>query len=204
MATAGRIPDAVRKLQLLAARANQEAQSHRAPERSISKASKVPAEFASRWPIRGPVNSEFGPRPSSWPWARKFHSGIDIGAARGTPVRAPTAGKVSFAGVRSEYGLTVILDHGRGVKTLYGHLQEPLVTRGQKVQQGQLIGLTGNSGKSSGPHLHYEIIVKGKPVNPRRYLRDSAGSLDAAVSRSPTFSSPRRGGDAPDPALSRR
>ncbi len=180
---------------LLAASANAEDQGPRPPRHSISKTSKAPAEVPSQWPAQGPVNSEFGPRRSFWPWGRKFHSGIDIGAARGTPVRAPAAGRVSLAGVQSDYGLTVILDHGRGVKTLYGHLQKVSVSRGQKVQQGQLIGLTGNSGNSSGPHLHYEVIANGKPVNPRRYLPGRAEARSVQP-HAVTTESPRPPGSA--------
>jgi len=116
------------------------------------------------------VNSEFGTRTSLGGKAREFHGGIDIGAERGTLIRAPASGTVAFAGTQAEYGITVILDHGQDIRTVYGHLSKLHVKAGQTVERGTLIGLTGNTGRSTGPHLHYEVLVKGQPVNPRAYL----------------------------------
>lgn len=160
------------ELELIETNVSEVGQSLRALERFMSKAGKVVAALPSRWPVRGSVNSEFGDRLSPWSGTKEFHSGIDISAGHGTAVRAPATGSVVFAGVQSEYGLTVVLDHGHDIKSLYGHLQKILVTPGQRVERGQMIALTGNTGKSSGPHLHYEISVKNQPVNPRRYLWD--------------------------------
>jgi len=87
-------------------------------------------------------------------------------------VQAPAAGIVFFAGTAPEYGTTVIIDHGQDIKSLYGHLSQVNVKAGQKVERGTLIAYTGNTGRSSGPHLHYEILVKGHSVNPRAYLWD--------------------------------
>ncbi len=162
--------DLSRELERLATNVDDEGRSLRALERFITKAGKVLAALPSRWPVRGPVNSEFGARLSPWSEAMGFHSGIDISAEVGTPVRAPAPGTVAFAGSQAEYGMTVVLDHGHDIRTLYGHLQKLLVPPGQGVDRGQVIALTGNTGKSSGPHLHYEIVVKGQSVNPRRYL----------------------------------
>lgn len=160
------------ELDLLSATVNEEGQSLRALERFIAKAGRVLAALPSRWPVRGAVNSEYGRRLSPWTGAPEFHGGLDISAERGTPVKAPAPGVVFFAGVQPEYGNTVILDHGNDIKTLYGHLQKVQVTQGQHVERGQVIALSGNTGKSSGPHLHYEILVKGQSVNPRGYLWD--------------------------------
>ena len=102
----------------------------------------------------------------------EFHSGIDIKAQMGTPVHAPAAGTVVVAGPAHEYGTAVMLDHGQDIKTLYGHLSKVSVRPGQKVERGMLLAFSGNTGRSSGPHLHYEIFVKGQPVNPRAYLWD--------------------------------
>jgi murein DD-endopeptidase MepM/ murein hydrolase activator NlpD len=148
----------------------EEGESLRALERIITRAGKALASLPSRWPVRGAVNSEFGNRKSPWTMGLEFHSGMDISAQRGTPVRAPSAGTVAFAGTHSEYGLTVILDHGLDLRTIYGHLSKTVVTLGQKVERGTDIGVTGNTGRSSGPHLHYEILAKGRSVNPRAYL----------------------------------
>ena len=118
------------------------------------------------WPVQGPINSDFGTRRSSG--ARgDVHAGVDIGARAGTPVRAPARAIVAFAGWQNGYGRTIILEHGLGVQSLYGHLSRFVVKRGQRVEQDATIGLTGNSGHSSGPHLHYEVRVNERPVNPR-------------------------------------
>jgi len=119
-----------------------------------------------RWPVRGPLNSGFESRRALG-GKGNIHAGIDIGARTGTPVRAPARGTVAFAGRQNGYGRTIILEHGHGVQSLYGHLSKFVVKRGQTVEQGATIGLTGNSGHSSGPHLHYEVRVNERPVNPR-------------------------------------
>ena len=160
------------EMDLLSATVNEEGQSLRALERFMVKAGRVLAALPSRWPVRGAVNSEYGRRLSPWTGAPEFHSGIDIASERGTPVKAPAPGTIVFAGAQAEYGNTVILDHGNDIKSLYGHLQKIHVTQGQRVERGQLIALSGNTGKTSGPHLHYEILVKGQVVNPRGYLWD--------------------------------
>ena len=161
------------ELDQLTAVVTEEGDSLRTLERFIGKAGKVLASLPSRWPVRGPVNSDFGGRSSPWlSSSSEFHSGLDIGATRGTAVFAPAPGTVVFAGQHAEYGVTLVIDHGNDIKTLYGHLTKVTVAQDQKVQRGQPIGLTGNTGRSSGPHLHYEIQVKGQPVNPRSYLWD--------------------------------
>mgnify|MGYP003575267716 FL=1 len=117
-----------------------------------------------RWLVYGPISPEFGaPRASR----TGFHAGVDIGASRGTFVRASAGGTVAFVGWRSGYGRTVVLDHGHQISTLYGHLAKSDVVRGQTVEEGAGIGLIGATGHASGPHLHYEVLVNGRPVNPR-------------------------------------
>ncbi|MBI1846813.1 MAG: M23 family metallopeptidase [Candidatus Rokubacteria bacterium] len=158
------------ELNRLAESVAEEGESLRSLESMITRASRAIAALPSRWPVRGAVNSEFGARPSPWARGPERHSGIDIGAERGTVVLAPSAGTVSFAGTHAEYGLAVMLDHGHDLKTLYGHLSRITVTLGQQVARGGEIGLTGNTGRSSGPHLHYEILLRNQPVNPRGFL----------------------------------
>jgi murein DD-endopeptidase MepM/ murein hydrolase activator NlpD len=162
----------VDELQRLAETIKEEGDSLRALDRLMARASKALATLPSRWPVRGGVNSEFGRRPSPWTQTVEFHSGIDIRAQTGTPVHAPAAGTVVLAGNGGEFGNAVILDHGQDIRTLYGHLSKVSVRVGQKVERGTLLALSGNTGRSSGPHLHYEIFVKGQPVNPRAYLWD--------------------------------
>ena len=148
----------------------QEGENLRSLERFLSRAGKLLASLPSRWPLRGPINSDFGSRRSPWTTDAEFHSGLDIGAAIGTPVHAPAPGTVVFAGRLPEYGIALILEHGNDTKSLYGHLSRLYVALDQKVERGQLIASTGNTGRSSGPHLHYEIQVKGEPVDPHAYL----------------------------------
>lgn len=117
-------------------------------------------------PLRGPVTSRFGFRRHPLFRRHHFHTGIDISAPRGTPVPAAHAGKVLFAGWYGGYGKLVILDHGDGVSTLYGHLSRIRVTTGQTVSRRQVIGYVGSTGYSTGPHLHFEIRRNGRPVDP--------------------------------------
>lgn len=166
-------PGTLEELERLAAVVGEEAQNLRVLERYLGKAGRVLGALPSRWPVRGAVNSEFGRRTSPWmDDSVELHSGMDIGAPRGTPVIAPAPGTVVFAGGHAEYGVTLVIDHGNEIKTLYGHLTRVGVALDQKVERGQVVAYTGNTGRSSGPHLHYEIQVKGQPVNPRSYLWD--------------------------------
>jgi murein DD-endopeptidase MepM/ murein hydrolase activator NlpD len=160
------------ELNRLAASIAEESLNLMALEKLMARAGKMLAALPSRWPVRGPVNSEFGRRLSPWSRTPEFHAGIDIRAERGTPIQAPAAGTVEFAGPHAEYGLAVILDHGNDIRSIYGHLSRIAVQVGKRVDRGTDLGLTGNTGRSSGPHLHYEILVKGHAVNPRAYLWD--------------------------------
>lgn len=156
-----------------------EGESIRSLERFLGRASRVLASLPSRWPVRGPVNSVFGQRRSPWAPNSEFHSGIDIGAPVGTPVKAPAPGVVIYAGPHAEYGITLIVDHGNDTRSLYGHLSRLHVAMDQTVKRGETVALTGNTGRSSGPHLHYEIQVKGQPVNPHSYIWEDPGPVVA-------------------------
>jgi murein DD-endopeptidase MepM/ murein hydrolase activator NlpD len=116
------------------------------------------------WPLDGFVTSGFGPR-----WGR-MHTGIDIAAPAGTPIHAAKAGEVIYAGWINGYGNTVIVDHGDGVATLYGHQSRLGSTEGQQLNQGDVLGFVGSTGHSTGNHCHFEIRIDTKPVNPRPYL----------------------------------
>jgi hypothetical protein len=160
------------ELDALTEHVTEEGHSLRALDKLITKARRALVAIPSRWPVRGSVNSEFGNRQSPWTKASEFHAGIDIGAHQGTQVRAPANARVVFAGAQNEFGLSVVLDHGQDLRTVYGHLSKVFVQQGQQVERGAVIALSGNTGRSSGPHLHYEILVKGQAVNPRAYLWD--------------------------------
>ncbi len=116
------------------------------------------------WPVYGTISSPFGPRHGV------MHEGLDIAADRGTPIRAAAAGRVKDTGWMGNYGNTVILDHGNGMSTLYAHCEKLLVSKGQYVSSGQHIALLGNTGRSTGPHVHFEVIVNGRRYDPLRYL----------------------------------
>lgn len=122
------------------------------------------------WPLKGRLTSLFGRRIHPIYGTPDFHTGIDFGVPVGTEVHAAAAGKVSFAGWQGGYGLLVVIDHGDGLSTYYAHLSEALVEVGQFVEQGQVIALTGNTGLSTGPHLHFEIRLHGRPVDPLAWL----------------------------------
>lgn len=124
------------------------------------------------WPVRGWVTSEFGYRYSPVKKEYAFHQGIDIATRVGTPVVAPADGTVIFAGWESGYGRLIIIDHGYGIITRYAHLSKFYVEAGNRVKRGEVIGAVGNTGMTTGPHLHYEVIVRGVPVNPRDYMID--------------------------------
>jgi murein DD-endopeptidase MepM/ murein hydrolase activator NlpD len=160
------------ELEQLAESVAEQGDSLKALDRLVTRAGKALAALPSRWPVRGAVNSEYGMRQSPWSQGTEFHSGIDIRSQHGTAVRAPAAGSVAVAGTYQEYGITVILDHGQDIKSLYGHLSRLNVKPGERVERGAVVGWSGNTGRSTGAHLHYEILVKGQAVNPRAYLWD--------------------------------
>jgi murein DD-endopeptidase MepM/ murein hydrolase activator NlpD len=126
----------------------------------------------SIWPTRGIFASGFGMRRDPIAGVYSFHKGIDIFAETGSPVIAPADGSVIFAANRGGYGLHVLLDHGLGVKTRFAHLSAVEVRVGQKVKRGDRLGLVGSTGRSTGPHLHYEVLVNEVAQNPFRYILD--------------------------------
>jgi murein DD-endopeptidase MepM/ murein hydrolase activator NlpD len=128
------------------------------------------AATPSIWPVQGWVSSPFGARTSPFTGKREFHKGLDISAPNGTPIYAPAKGNVIFTGRDGGYGLSMMIDHGSGIKTRYAHLHSIAIKRGQKVTRGELIAYVGNTGRSTGPHLHYEVRLNGVPVNPMRYV----------------------------------
>ena len=122
------------------------------------------------WPITGPITSEFGWRSHPIFGGQRFHSGIDIGGDYGMPIHAAQSGVVSHAGWIDGYGNTVMIDHGGGIVTLYGHNESLAVNVGQHVNQGDVIAYCGSTGNSTGPHCHFEVRLDGEPVSPFNYL----------------------------------
>jgi murein DD-endopeptidase MepM/ murein hydrolase activator NlpD len=125
----------------------------------------------SLWPVEGQVTGSFGERIDPFNGEGAFHSGVDISSAYGHPVIAPADGVVTFADFFGGYGKAIMIDHGHGISTRYGHLSGFAVTSGQEVHRGDTIGYVGLSGRSTGPHLHYEVRINDTPVNPYKYLR---------------------------------
>lgn len=128
------------------------------------------ASVPSAMPAKGHVTSGVGTRPSPWTGKPEFHSGLDIPNPVGTPVHAPGDGVVESAGVSNGNGQTVILNHGQGIVTQYSHLSKIQVKKGDRVRKGEQIAESGNTGKSTSPHLHYEVRVNGVPIDPRPNL----------------------------------
>ena len=124
----------------------------------------------SIWPIRGWVTSGFGFRKSPFTGLREKHEGWDIAARNGSPVRTTADGVVVVEGREYGYGNLVEIDHGYGLVTRYGHNSKHLVKVGDRVKRGQVIALVGNTGRSTGPHLHYEVLLNGLPANPKNYI----------------------------------
>lgn len=121
-------------------------------------------------PTTGWVTSRFGYRTSPFTGIRQFHSGLDIATRQGTPVIAPADGAITFAGPEGLMGNMVTIQHGHGIVTRYGHLSKILKKAGDKVNRGEVIAHVGNTGLSTGPHLHYEVLVSGVQVNPAKYI----------------------------------
>jgi murein DD-endopeptidase MepM/ murein hydrolase activator NlpD len=121
-------------------------------------------------PAEGWISSRFGYRKSPFGGRREFHRGVDIAAKKGAPVVATADGVVTFCGAKASYGKTIVIDHGHGIVTSYAHLSKTLINRGDHVKRGDTVGLVGSTGRSTGPHLHYEVRLNGMPVDPQKYV----------------------------------
>jgi murein DD-endopeptidase MepM/ murein hydrolase activator NlpD len=128
------------------------------------------------WPVEGRITGSFGERTDPFNGEGAFHRGVDISTGFGTRIVAPADGIVTFAAEESGYGRLIQIDHGHNITTRYGHLSSFAVSNGQRVTRGEVIGYVGMSGRSTGPHLHYEVWVRNSPVNPYKYLRMSAST----------------------------
>jgi murein DD-endopeptidase MepM/ murein hydrolase activator NlpD len=131
------------------------------------------------WPVLGEITGRFGERLDPFSGEGAFHAGLDIASRYGDAIHVTADGVIEEAGQRAGYGRVVVVDHGFGVTTLYGHLSAFNVQAGMRVKAGDVIGYEGDSGRSTGPHLHYEVRIYNTPVNPWRYLRNVAPVLKA-------------------------
>jgi murein DD-endopeptidase MepM/ murein hydrolase activator NlpD len=137
------------------------------------------------WPIMGRLMDGFGHRMDPFSGEGAMHTGVDISAPMGTPIKATADGIVMYANWNAGYGRCVIVDHGNGYQTLYGHMSHIDVVDGQEIRQGEVVGLVGSSGRSTGTHVHYEVRVHSTPVNPYRFLARSVNTKTAKVSDFP-------------------
>lgn len=136
------------------------------------------ARAPNLWPVIGPITGAFGERIDPFNGEGAFHAGVDISCTYGQPIIAPGDGVVTYAGFYSGYGRMIQIDHGNGVSTRFGHLSAFAVTDGENVHRGQVIGYVGLSGRSTGPHLHYEVRIHDVPVNPHKFLRMTFAQLE--------------------------
>ena len=138
--------------------------------KELHKKKNILASTPSIKPVNGWISSRFGYRKSPFTGLKEFHSGLDISNKKGTKLIATANGKISYAGRKLLIGNLVTIDHGHGIVTKFGHMDKIFVKFGQKVKRGDVIGLMGNSGRSTGPHVHYEVRINGAPVNPAKYI----------------------------------
>jgi len=138
--------------------------------RNVEKRESLMNATPSIWPVHGWLSAGYGMRADPFTGARDFHPGLDISADKGTPILATAAGKVELAAPSGDYGNLVIVDHGYGLVTRYGHLSKFAVWAGREVKRGEVLGYVGSTGRATGPHLHYEVLANGKLINPMQLL----------------------------------
>jgi len=158
------------RLDRLSAEATRQEQSLQELQAYFQDQKSLLASTPSIWPARGWVTSDFGLRLDPYTADRVNHGGMDIAAPQGKEVFSPSDGTVVFAGLEGGYGNVLVIDHGYGIKTRYGHLSKINVKAGDRVKRGAIIANVGNTGRSTGPHLHYEVRVNGIPQNPRKFI----------------------------------
>jgi murein DD-endopeptidase MepM/ murein hydrolase activator NlpD len=158
------------KLSSLEGEASRQEQSLRELQEYFDDQRSLLASTPSIWPTRGWVTSDFGTRLDPYTAERKMHQGLDIASPHGQPVYAPSDGTVVFVGTEGGYGKVLVIDHGYGVKTRFGHLSEIFAHLGDRIRRGEKVAAVGNTGRSTGPHLHYEVRVNGIPENPRKFI----------------------------------
>lgn len=136
------------------------------------------------WPVKGLVTAGYGYRQSPFTGQREMHEGLDVAAPHGSPILATADGVVSFSGPLSAFGNVVFINHGHGFTTFYAHSSSNRVKEGQQVRRGEVIAYVGTSGRTTGPHVHYEVQVNGTTVNPLKYIVDPSGAKFASEGES--------------------
>jgi murein DD-endopeptidase MepM/ murein hydrolase activator NlpD len=167
-----RLTDSIyREVQFLRKVAKEEEKSFNELIRTISETKSRWASTPSIWPVQeGWVTSNYGKRVSPFTGNLMMHNGLDIAVERGAPILSPAVGRVVRVETDALMGRMVVIDHGHGKETYFGHMEKHLVKIGQEVTRGEVIGLVGSTGRSTGPHVHYEVRVNGDPVDPTRYI----------------------------------
>ena len=140
--------------------------------KSLESKRNLLAATPSLRPTKGWISSDFGYRVSPFTGRKEFHRGLDIATHKDTPIIAPADGVVTYADKKWLMGNMITIDHGYGMVTRYGHIEKILKQKGERVKRGDVIALVGNTGRSTGPHLHYEVRLNGVPVNPMKYILD--------------------------------
>ena len=135
----------------------------------------VLASTPTIWPVRGLITAGYGYRLSPFTGKREMHEGLDIAAPFGSPIMATADGIISFVGPLGSFGNVVFINHGHGLTTFYAHTSSFRVKEGQSVKRGQIVAFVGTSGRSTGPHVHYEVQANGATVNPLKYIIDPSG-----------------------------
>jgi murein DD-endopeptidase MepM/ murein hydrolase activator NlpD len=172
----GRLADWVgRDLEALGQEINSRERSFRELKDLLEAKRSVLASTPTIWPVRGTITAGYGYRLSPFTGQREMHEGLDIAAPYGTPIVAAADGVVSFVGPLASFGNVVFVNHGHGFTTFYAHASSFRVKEGQQVKRGQIVAYVGTSGRTTGPHVHYEVQVNGAAVNPLRYIVDPSG-----------------------------
>ncbi|HSB68959.1 MAG TPA: peptidoglycan DD-metalloendopeptidase family protein [Candidatus Methylomirabilis sp.] len=172
----GRLVDWVnRDLESLGQEITSRERSFRELKKYLEEKRSVLASTPTIWPIKGLVTAGYGYRRSPFTGQREMHEGLDIAAPLGTPILATADGIVSFVGPLAGFGNVVFLNHGHGFTTFYAHVSTSPVKEGQQVRRGEVVARVGMSGRTTGPHVHYEVQVNGSTVNPMKYVVDPTG-----------------------------
>jgi murein DD-endopeptidase MepM/ murein hydrolase activator NlpD len=172
----GRLADWVtRDLEALGHEITSRERSFRELKDLLEAKRSVLASTPTVWPVRGLITAGYGYRVSPFTGQREMHEGLDIAAPHGTPILATANGVISFVGSLAAFGNVVFINHGHGFTTFYAHTSSIRVKEGQQVKRGQMVASVGTSGRTTGPHVHYEVQVNGATVNPLKYIVDPSG-----------------------------
>ncbi len=176
----GRLADVVnRDIEVLGREITSRERSFRELKSLLEEKRSALASTPTIWPVKGLITAGYGYRQSPFTGAREMHEGLDIAAPYGTGILATADGIVSFTGPLADYGNVVFVNHGHGFTTFYAHTSKIAVKEGQSVKRGQVLAYVGTTGRTTGPHVHYEVQVNGLAVNPMKYIVDPAGTAYA-------------------------